>query len=116
MAEWVDVNKSLPEMRERVLINYTYEGGYHKTICAMYIGGKYGWVIEDEYEGMCEITHWMPLPKPPIPSLKFCSKCGFVAVYDEYQQDGVRVRCTHCGHKTEFYSNKIEASNDWNSQ
>jgi hypothetical protein len=63
--EWISVEDRLPEIYDRVLINYTYEGGYNKTICAKYIGGKYGWVIEDDKEGMCKITHWMPLPEPP---------------------------------------------------
>lgn len=62
---WIDVDDELPEMYERVLVNYTYEGGFDKTICAKFIGGKHGWVIEDDKEGWCKITHWQPLPESP---------------------------------------------------
>ena len=110
MAEWIDVKKKLPENGERVLVAILREKTTYTNIDTdRIVKGK--WVRWNS-----SVTHWMPLPKPPVPQLKFCPLCGFVAAYDEYQQDGIRVRCTHCGHKTEFFSNKIEASDDWNSQ
>lgn len=124
MDKWMDVRYGLPERDGETVLCYVKNsstgGETYVTGC---IQQRKHWFLQTCNIGIAtfpnhywKVTHWMPLPKPPTPSLNFCPKCGFAAVYDEYQQDGVRVRCTHCGHKTEFYNDKIKASEDWNSQ
>ena len=111
MAEWIDVRCGLPKRNVRVLVYLKENACDYTRIDTDRRIDDGQWVRWGN-----NVTNWMSLPEPPVPQLKFCPLCGFVAAYDEYQQDGIRVRCTHCGHKTEFYSNKIEASDDWNSQ
>ena len=123
MDKWTDVRYGLPERGVSVLCycKHSSTGGRTVTI-GSYANNNDVWTLQGSVgeqhftHWYWKVTHWMPLPKIPIPSLRFCPKCGFAAVYDEYQQDGVRVRCTHCEHKTEFYNDIIEASDDWNTQ
>ncbi len=116
MAEWIDVNERLPEHLHWVL---GYDKDLKRCMCGYYDSLNKVWVMEHTTYGKGaeeDITHWMPLPKSPSPQLKCCPSCGFVAVYDEYLQDGIRVRCTYCGNKTDFCNDKIEAAKVWNKR
>lgn len=66
MQEWVDVKENLPDPAEYVLL-------YDKSLDLVY-EGKLRWdgFYYSDRAGFskdlgedCEITHWMPLPKPP---------------------------------------------------
>ncbi len=59
MSEWISVDDEQPEIDETVLL---FDG-------SIYIGlrefGDY-YVQDISYSGLWNVTHWMPLPKPPI--------------------------------------------------
>lgn len=69
---WIDINEELPTRGKPVLV-YARDG--------IFVGAKSGkksYVCFDLYQdifpirpGISEVTHWMPLPKPPKkPKLK----------------------------------------------
>jgi len=60
--EWIKVEDSLPNIRQECILtngDYVYYGSLGKD--------GYFYQIEDFYKMRQEndITHWMPLPKPP---------------------------------------------------
>ena len=59
---WISVDDKLPATRKTVLIYDEYEG-----ISAGYYDSNYTKFrsIEDVYRP-CNVTHWMPLPDPPV--------------------------------------------------
>ena len=130
MNSWISVKEDLPEIESEKTQNGKTIKESVRVLCACKQKSGKVFVKEGYYQlhdwseepywripgSIDSVTHWMRLPEPPIPSLKFCSLCGFVAVYDEYTQEGIRVRCTHCGHKTGYYNNKLDAAENWNVQ
>lgn len=56
MGEWISVNKKLPEKQGRYLTHSIIAG---QTLVAILWYEKYGCGFDEE------VTHWMPLPKPP---------------------------------------------------
>lgn len=126
---WISVKDRLPEIEaEKTTYGQTIKRSIRVLCACKQKSGKvlvkegyyewFNWSEEPAWRipgSIDSVTHWMPLPEPPIPSLKSCPKCGFVAVYDEYLQEGIRVRCSYCAHKTTFYKNKLDAAEDWNS-
>lgn len=58
--EWISIKDQLPEIAEDVLI---HERGLQEP----YVGWRTGesWSSYNEYMDQKDITHWMPLPKPP---------------------------------------------------
>ena len=66
MNEWISVRESLPRESEAVLI-YSSKFGTMERIYTSYKGEERWW--SDEYWSttkQLEITHWMPLPQPPL--------------------------------------------------
>ena len=72
MSEWISVKKKLPEPDVPVLVTYIgytdkkpYSDGVAKWSLELN-GYNGGWVWTlDESEVTVEITHWLPIPKPP---------------------------------------------------
>lgn len=68
--EWISAKDRLPDTAERVLVCRTWLGSVYKPLYGYYQdfpNQKGCWYILTE-EGYCslrEVTHWMPLPKPP---------------------------------------------------
>ena len=62
MSEWISVKDRLPQAKEYVLI---YDPN-HRNICkAWYVGDIDVWFSNEYFPQFTNITHWMPLPKPP---------------------------------------------------
>ncbi len=71
--QWISVNDRLPETGSFLLQikeeqhSWTQQGGYSKVFSS----GAY-WYVEDEHCNEVDlrehesVTHWMPLPKPPL--------------------------------------------------
>lgn len=56
--DWISVKDRLPEEKQRVIVR-----------CAI-VGTTVGWILWGEWmtdlgRGCADVTHWMPLPKPP---------------------------------------------------
>ena len=60
--EWVSVNDRLPQATEYVLI---YDSHYRNIYKAWYVGDIDVWFSNEYLPQFINITHWMPLPKPP---------------------------------------------------
>lgn len=58
IQRWIPVTEQLPEDDVEVLTRRA-TGMSVESRCG------FGWVY-DEYNGRWEVTHWMPLPQPPI--------------------------------------------------
>ena len=60
-SEWISVKERLPEDKEPVLIWVydAYEIGWYRTDIKR-------WESELEKNYGCYVTHWMPLPQPPV--------------------------------------------------
>jgi hypothetical protein len=83
MNDWIDVDEQLPENNQKLLMTYNdlvLEGRfvngkfYYRSGCAH----TPGYCNCEEQEG---ITHWMPLPKPPVEKnqseiVKECKESG----------------------------------------
>lgn len=74
MSEWISVKDHLPEHNQRVLIFAESKEGFDTIIQISHIGNvglfpstpTWDWIAPFQYFFMnYEITHWMPLPKPP---------------------------------------------------
>lgn len=61
VMEWIDVKDRLPEHTTYVLIHFIYDGESYVDKGAYYPDGKW---IDCDYDYV-NVTHWMPLPKPP---------------------------------------------------
>jgi len=59
MSEWISVKNRLPKSTERVLIcdaqGWIFTGSYEDGQWQQTVGDECG----------IEVTHWMPLPRPP---------------------------------------------------
>ena len=61
-TKWIPVTERLPEKTRMVLVADNRE--YYVDLWR-FIGN--GWIGEDgHYFAIEEVTHWMPLPKPPV--------------------------------------------------
>lgn len=59
---WISVKKRMPDIDETVLCYSNKNGGDYFI---GYIGYRSGAWIEDGVMHIGDVTHWMPLPKPP---------------------------------------------------
>lgn len=71
MHDWISVDKELPPAGTVLLagrMRYKWEHQYTTFIDLGYHDGDIWHVDNDWYEGQQEfaITHWMPLPDPPV--------------------------------------------------
>ena len=71
MSDWISVDKDLPYLYEEVLIwplinsyGTRFTAEYQSNLCWRYF--LHTDHICDYQQVNHEITHWMPLPKPPI--------------------------------------------------
>lgn len=84
MSEWISVDERLPDENERVICYGTSEYGDQSN---KFVAPGYRWVCRDENrwstlewdgvggnEWFGTVTHWMPLPEPPILSTPNLSK------------------------------------------
>jgi hypothetical protein len=62
-GEWIPVTERLPDECERVMVCNATDGWV--TIGSRELTGTYYHWDGDDYEELCEPTHWMPLPAPP---------------------------------------------------
>jgi hypothetical protein len=60
-TNWISVEDRLPEEKQ-VVLTYGYDG----NDVLQFLDGEF-YHYEDGYERHLNITHWMPLPKPPTP-------------------------------------------------
>ena len=76
MSEWINIKDKLPEKHQKVIIADVGHGEIYSVAGAIYINDGYFSVDDSGLEaknfdgGACiildmDITHWMPLPKPP---------------------------------------------------
>ena len=65
-SQWIPVSERLPELVERVMVCNANDEWV--TIGSRELTGTYHHWDGDDYEELCEPTHWMPLPEPPLPS------------------------------------------------
>lgn len=61
VQEWISVEDRLPEHGESVL---TYKNGI--VDIQMYEKNRNGWISDNWFWSMATVTHWMPLPEPPL--------------------------------------------------
>ena len=61
--KWISVKDKLPKVSKRVLVCDNY--GWIFTASYNWYDPDYKWEHSDGEEPGCQITHWMPLPKPP---------------------------------------------------
>lgn len=66
MSEWISIKDRLPEEGVPLIVNRYNKKLNFSSVCRdEYLG--YGiWGDKDFCEKTWEITHWMPIPKPPI--------------------------------------------------
>ena len=60
--EWISVKDRLPQVKEDVLI---YDSQHCNIYKAWYISDIDVWFSNEYLPQFINITHWMPLPKPP---------------------------------------------------
>lgn len=70
VAEWIPVSERLPDDGQLAIVTYIrYDNGEPASDGIAYRDRGYwywrGEEPEDDEEVVVEITHWMPLPKPP---------------------------------------------------
>ena len=61
VQKWIPVTERLPELWQTVIVCDTRE--QYVGACMYY--GNDDWLHDDKLWDTSEITHWMPLPKPP---------------------------------------------------
>ena len=62
---WISITEKLPEVYKEVLFVKT-DG---EILIAYYYKDEYGYgYVESELRAyrLCDMTHWMPLPEPPV--------------------------------------------------
>lgn len=75
-ADWISVEDRLPDDDETVLIfdgNNVYVGGYGYVLSRRKKDKKKWYMHNQDWDGMSaesKVTHWMPLPAPPVPKIK----------------------------------------------
>lgn len=62
MGEWISVEDKMPEDGTEVYASWSFDSndGPHQSL-ASYAGAE--WITD--WDGVQEVTHWMPLPDPP---------------------------------------------------
>lgn len=60
-SEWISVVDRLPTLKERVL---AFDAGGFGWVSARMT--ERGWYLEGELDTHCNVTHWQPLPEPPL--------------------------------------------------
>ena len=63
MSEWISVSESLPQVVYTQLL--LLSSGEISTGYLSKRKPKVRWTIHNEEENDVEVTHWMPIPKPP---------------------------------------------------
>ena len=64
MDDWVNVNEKMPKNLVDVLCYYIRNMSIYQKVMCLNIDGE--WQGEDDLNPKGEnVTHWMPLPKPP---------------------------------------------------
>ena len=69
IMDWIDVNKSLPNNKQRVLVYYWCAEDYTKITVGEYFSRSDGegfWMLDDLNDELFFVTHWQPLPEPPL--------------------------------------------------
>ena len=61
-GKWISVKDRLPEVKEDVLI---YDSHHCNIFKAWYLGHIHVWFSNEYLPQFINVTHWMPLPKPP---------------------------------------------------
>ena len=61
MDKWISVDEKLPKKLERVIL---FDKNGFGAISGRY--GDMGWYLEETLDLYANITHWMPLPEPPM--------------------------------------------------
>lgn len=65
MSEWISVDERLPEYGLRVLAAYD-DGVVRISYCKGYFPDVVTKRSDSKPFGLTEVTHWMPLPEPPV--------------------------------------------------
>jgi hypothetical protein len=67
-TEWISVNDRLPEANTNVFTTVLFDGLYVASLCVVaQFESKYKWWNKDiDKIHPIEVSHWMPLPSPPI--------------------------------------------------
>ena len=63
VQEWISVKDRLPEEKANCIVYYKHafcEDENHVGICVCFYDGD-----EFQMDSLHEVTHWMPIPKPP---------------------------------------------------
>ena len=61
--KWNDVKEKMPEEKHMNELFIVFGTGWHYTHVACFYNGKFYELGEDG--DIMNVTHWMPLPKPP---------------------------------------------------
>ena len=95
MSEWISVKERLPELHTSVLVyrkNLSGMGGYvnidHMDV--MWADDEPMW-SGDVLTWKSRVTHWMPLPEPPVDIAELATTTATVSETE-------RVRCADCKH------------------
>lgn len=60
---WIPLAEQMPELDQRVMVANASDEWV--AVGSRQITGEYAHWDGDDYEELCEPTHWMPLPEPP---------------------------------------------------
>ena len=61
MSDWIGVSEKLPELLVRVIL---FDANGLGAISGR--RSSIGWYLEGTFDENANITHWMPLPEPPM--------------------------------------------------
>ncbi len=63
MSEWIKCSDRLPKNSNDVLV--LNDNNKMHVSCYFFSKNMYVWEQRDDQIGLGNVTHWMPLPKPP---------------------------------------------------
>lgn len=63
--KWISCGEKLPPLGEDVIF-YVGAGGSIEVGWRSGLASQYTWVAGEYYWDSSEISHWMPLPEPPL--------------------------------------------------
>ena len=71
MSEWISVDERMPELATDVLVFGREFNGPRFTVAGRFLGGPESiipfWASQETEESTrFDVTHWMPLPAPPV--------------------------------------------------